>query len=293
MAKFIISAFADEAGSLVEEQIQALKDNDIHYIEPRSINEKNIINLNDEELKDFKRQLDENNIKVNSLGSPIGKYPINEEFSVHLKDFGKALKACEILETKNMRMFSFFVEQDKLKESKEEVINRLNIMVSLAKEKNINLCHENESNIYGMRPSEVKELLLEVDGLYGVFDAANYRMNNCDVIDGINATLTNLGYLHIKDAIYESQEVVAALEGEGKLDEIIEIVNNHTDDIVYLTLEPHLHVFDAYKDIDSHELKGNHVFKTNREAFDYAANALKKLLINNGYKKDEENRWIK
>jgi hypothetical protein len=71
------------------------------------------------------------------------------------------------------------------------------------------------------------------------------------------------------------------------------MINLHTDDNVFLSVEPHLHVFDAYKDIDTRELKGKYVFKTQREAFDFAVLSLKKLLTNRGYRKDENNVWIK
>ena len=106
-------------------------------------------------------------------------------------------------------------------------------------------------------------------------------------------TLKNLRYLHIKDAIFETQTIVPAGDGEGQIARVIDIVNEHTDDVVYLTLEPHLHVFDAYASIDEHELKGTHKFTNNREAFDFAVNSLKKLLSDNGYKRNEENLWIK
>ena len=62
---------------------------------------------------------------------------------------------------------------------------------------------------------------------------------------------------------------------------------------MYLTLEPHLHIFDAYKDIDEHELKGKYTFKTNREAFDFAAKALKALLTRFGYTRNKNNEWVK
>ena len=64
MARFILSAFADEAGSALEEQIAALKRNGIDYIEPRNINGKPILTLTDEELADVKAELDKNGIKV-------------------------------------------------------------------------------------------------------------------------------------------------------------------------------------------------------------------------------------
>ena len=293
MAKFVLSAFADEAGSLLSEQIAALKRNDIGYIEPRNINGKPILKLTDEELREVKVELDKNGIKVNSLGSPIGKYPIHESFENHLPDFYRALEVCKILGTDKMRMFSFFTKQNELAECRAEVLARLNKMCEIAKEHGITLCHENESEIYGQNPSEMLDLMENIEGLKGIFDPANYRMNGCDVIAGINATLKNLAYLHIKDAIYESQIIVPAGDGEGKIAEVIDMVNNATDDVVYLTLEPHLFLFDAYKLIDNHELKGKYTFSNNSESFDFAATALKNLLTENGYTKDGNNEWIR
>ena len=293
MAKFVLSAFADEAGKSIDEQIAALKENDIDYIEPRNIDGKGILDLTTEELSAVKAKLDESGIKVNSLGSPIGKYNISDDFEPHLELTKKAISVCKALETKNMRMFSFFTTQDTLAENRDEVIRRLKVMVAEAKKEGICLCHENESRIYGQMPREVADILNSVDGLGGIFDAANYRMNNADVIDGINATLINFKYMHIKDAIFDSQTIVPAGEGEGKIGEILDIVNEKVDGVVYLTLEPHLHIFDAYKDIDEHELKGKYSFKTNREAFDFATSALKALLTKHGYERNGNNEWIK
>lgn len=293
MARFVLSAFADEAGTLLSEQIEALKRNDIGYIEPRNINGKPILKLTDDELREVKAELDKNGIKVNSLGSPIGKYPVNEPFENHLPDFYRALEVCKLLDTDKMRMFSFFTKQDELKEYRDEVLSRLNKMCEIAKAHGITLCHENESEIYGQNPEEMLDLMTNVEGLKGIFDPANYRMNGCDVMAGIEATLKNLAYLHIKDAIFESKVIVPAGDGEGRIAEVLDMVNEATDGVVYLTLEPHLFLFDAYKLIDNHELKGKYTFKNNSESFDFAATALKNLLTVNGYKKDGNNEWKK
>ena len=293
MAKFILSAFADEAGTALDEQIAALKRNGISFIEPRNINGKPILTLTDEELYEVKARLDENGIKVNSLGSPIGKYPINEPFDKHLVDFKRAIEVCKILGTDKMRMFSFFTKQTELVKYRDEVINRLNRMCEIASEAGITLCHENESEIYGQNPKEMLDLMQSVNGLKGIFDPANYRMNNCDVMEGIKATLVNLAYLHIKDAIYDSQIIVPAGDGEGRIPEVLDIVNAATDGVIYLTLEPHLFLFDAYKLIDNHELKGKYTFNNNSESFDFAANALRSLLKENGYRQENNGAWIK
>lgn len=293
MAVFLLSAFADEAGTSLNEQISALKENSIDYIEPRSINGKGILELSDEELKKVKSELDAHGIKVNSLGSPIGKYSIEEPFEPHFELFKKALRACEILNTENMRMFSFFSSQNDLKKNRAEVIRRLSIMTEEAKKNGITLCHENESKIYGQMPNEVADILSAVPNLAGIFDPANYRMNDADVTEGINATLINFKYMHIKDAVFSTQAIVPAGEGEGCIGDVIDTVNEKITGTVYLTLEPHLHVFDAYKSIDEHELKGKYKFNSNREAFDFAVNALKNLLIKHGYERNGKNEWIK
>ena len=293
MARFVLSAFADEASPILDEQITALKENGIDYIEPRKIDGKGVQDLTEEEFIAVKKKLDENGIKVNSLGSPIGKFDINAKFDTHLELTKKMIRACELLDTKYMRMFSFFTSQEDLKKSRDEVMARLKVMVKEAKAHGITLCHENESRIYGQMPEEVKDLLTEIPELGGIFDPANYRMNDADVMAGIEATLINFKYMHIKDAIFESQTIVPAGEGEGKIGEILDIVNEKVDGVVYLTLEPHLHIFDAYKDIDDHELKGKYKFNNNREAFDFAVNALKNLLASRGYERNGNNEWIK
>ena len=287
MAEFVLSAFADEAGSSLDEQIRALKENGIGYIEPRNIGGKGILTLTDEELAEVKAQLDKNGIKVNSLGSPIGKFPIGKPLEEHMKDFRRALEVCRALETKNMRMFSFFIPKGECAASYTgEVISRLKTLAKIATEENIRLCHENEKDIYGQNPKEVKTVLDSVPELYGIFDGANYRECGCDTIEGIEATLTRFAYMHIKDAIHKPRTIVPAGEGEARLGEVIDMINERVDGTVYLTLESHLHIFDALKDIDSHELKNKYTFNTNREAFDFAVSALKKLLTKQGYKEN-------
>ena len=293
MAKFVLSAFADEAGPSLDEQISALKGNGISYIEPRNIDGKCIVDFSDEELLAIKARLDENGIKVGSLGSPIGKYPITDDFDAYIPKVKRAIEIAKLLGTKYIRMFSFFVEQNELPKYRDEVIRRLREMVKLAEAEGVVLCHENESKIYGQMPEEVRDVLTSVPGLGGIFDAANYRMNDANTMEGIGATLINFKYMHIKDAIYADQMIVPAGEGEGRIGDVIDVINGHTDDTVYLTMEPHLHEFNAYKLIDDHELKGKHVFKSGREAFDFAVGALEALLVKYGYGKDENGVWKK
>ena len=112
MAKFILSAFADESGDSLSEQIAALKENEIGLIEPRSFDKRNVITLSDDELLSVREALDKADIRVGSLGSPIGKFSIEEDIEPQLEKLERAIRACEILGTSKMRMFSFYMPDE-------------------------------------------------------------------------------------------------------------------------------------------------------------------------------------
>ena len=67
MAKFLFSAFADEASADILEQIAACKANGIEYIELRNVNGKNISNFTVEEAKELKKLLDQGMLKRDAL----------------------------------------------------------------------------------------------------------------------------------------------------------------------------------------------------------------------------------
>ena len=294
MARFILSAFADEAGVTLSEQIAAMKENGIRFFEPRNIDGKGILDLTEEELLAVRRALDEAGIRTGSLGSPIGKYPIEDDFDSYMTGaFAKAIRAAKILGTDKIRMFSFFVKPGELDLRRGEVIRRLTEMTKVAAENGVTLCHENEARIYGEMPERVADLFSAVPALGGICDPANYRMADADPVRGLEVTLPNFRYMHIKDAIYATKELLPAGEGEGRIAELLNRVNEEIDGEVMLTVEPHLFAFLAYKSIDDREMHGRHHFANNREAFDYAVKALKDLLIANGYREDEKGYFTK
>ncbi len=292
MAQFLISAFADEAATDLNGQIAALKRNGLRCIEPRSIDGA-VIQKSDAELTEIAQQLRANGISVPSLGSPIGKYNIDDDFEAHLADFRRALRACEILGAKNMRVFSFFVPQDRLAECRDEVLRRMNILLDLAEEAGVTLCHENEARIYGQNPSEVRDLLTNLPRLRGIFDAANYIREGADPLEGMEVTLPSLKYLHIKDARMADGAIVPCGMGDGHYDVVLSRVNELTDGVVYLTVEPHLHDFLAYRQIDGHQLKTGLSFENSDAAFDCAVTKLKELLTSLGYMEGADKLWKK
>lgn len=271
-----LCAFSDEASDSLEGQITALSRNNIKLIELRSIGGVNVKDFTDEQARDYAKKLAENGIKVWSIGSPLGKVDIMENFTEYEKTVRRVYEIANIFECDKVRVFSFYNAYGE----SEKVFENLRRMVKIAGEYGITLYHENEKGVYGDVVGRVENIAANVSGLKLVFDPANYVQEGEDVTAALKKVGKQTAYFHIKDAIKGSGEIVPAGEGNGEIEKLISLV---TGDKVF-TLEPHLSLFTAYTAIDDTELKNRYHFATNDESFDFAVNALKNLLKKQGYK---------
>ena len=112
MAKYILSAFADEVSPVFKNQFEYLTSRGIKFIEPRNIDGTNVSSLTPEQASDAKKLLDSYGIGVSSIGSPVGKISVDDDFAEHLKLFENTLDVARTFEAKNIRMFSFFYPEN-------------------------------------------------------------------------------------------------------------------------------------------------------------------------------------
>ena len=285
MATFYLSAFADEAGGGIKEQIDALKAHGMTHIEPRGLDEGNISLYTEEQAKALKKILDESKIQISAIGSHYGKIKITEDFSEHFENFKNCVKVAKILGAKRIRMFSFyFSENEKYEDYKAEVFRRIEMMCDYALENGIFCCHENEKGIYGDNEERCFEILSHFKGkLKGVFDPANFIQCGVKILPAFELLKDYIDYLHIKDCIYSDGSIRPAGLGDGEIVELLKRFNEIKSGDTFLTLEPHLKVFDGLKDLEEEggtadKLKDDFTYETNREAFDVAANALKECI---------------
>ncbi len=274
-----LCAFSDEASGSLEGQIAALRRNGISYMEIRNVDGKNIKDITLERAGEIKKILDENQIKVWSIGSPIGKVDIDTDIDEYMQVVCHILEIAKILECDRIRMFSFFKAYDK----SEKVMEYLKKMVEKAALYNIKLCHENEKDIYGDTAERNLQILENVPGLYYIYDPANFLQIGEDAKKTLSLLADKAEYFHIKDVISKTGQLVPAGEGDGRISELIESIDSDK----VLTLEPHLTIFAGYAAIDSTEMKNKYTFESNDAAFDAAVVALKGLLAKAGYKETE------
>ena len=106
--RITLCAFADEADKLIVNQIAALQGNNIKLLEIRGVDGTNIADITLDKARELRDQFDKENIKVWSIGSPIGKCNINDDFNIELTRFKHVLEVAEILGAENIRIFSFY-----------------------------------------------------------------------------------------------------------------------------------------------------------------------------------------
>lgn len=287
MKKFEFAAFADEAGSALEDQIKALKRNGIRHLEIRGVNGQSIGDIGPEKAAEIGKRLSEEGISVLSIGSPFGKQDIKDDFGPHFEKFKCCLESANVLGARYMRIFSFFMPanahkgqcfsagEDPFAAYFDEVVNRLSRFAEEADKAGILLCHENEKGIYGDVPERCVKIHEALPALRAVFDPANFIQCGADTLKAWSMLRPFVEYMHIKDAKPDGRVVPAGF-GEGNIRTILSEYEGSL-----LTVEPHLAVFEGLgaleKDGGTASVDGT-VFATKDEAFDFAVNALKKIL---------------
>ena len=278
MSGLRLAAFADEADKAFDGQLKALTENDIALLEIRGVDGTNISALSESDAKGIKAKMDLANIAVWSIGSPIGKIEMTDDFEPHLDKFRYTLSLAHLLGAHRMRIFSFYHTDlpitDMLRDS---VCERLSRLLEEAKGSGVILCHENEKGIYGDVATRCLELHKRLPDLRAVFDPANFAACGEDVVRAWKTLCPYVEYLHVKDIDGEGTAVPAG-EGACQMAELLHCYAEAGGEV--LTLEPHLAVFDGFAALEKPGEKTNiaHRYRSGREAFDVAVKALRQLL---------------
>ncbi len=236
---FRISCFADEISPDLHEQIALLRELGIHYVELRSMWNKNVLDLTDEEAETIRAAFAENGIRVSAIGSPIGKVDIDCELEPYLDKMERAIELAHRFGTKYIRIFSFYLKGHTLDESREKVMRRLSILLGMARRAGVVLCMENEAGIYGQKSERCQDVYETMNdpAFRGVIDPSNYVIAGERPFESLKRVHRWIEYVHVKDN-RGGRETVPAGEGDGQMAEVLDFLRYH--DGMFVSLEPHL-----------------------------------------------------
>ena len=126
-----ISGFSDEIDSKIDVQFAVLKKLGIKYFEPRTVDEKNISELCDSEVLSLKEKMDKAGICASSVGSPICKIKLTDNFEKHFELFKRVCDITKALDCKYIRIFSFYHNGGLWTDAEENLIlKRLSKMIN-------------------------------------------------------------------------------------------------------------------------------------------------------------------
>ena len=263
-----LSAFADEIGPNIDDQIRVCKANGVLQFELRGVSGKNVLDLDRALAQEVKQKLADNGMGVACIGSPIGKVAIDKPFAEHMERFNTAVEMAEFFNAPMIRVFSYYPAGGEGKGDilphRNEVIDRFRKKLDHIGSRNITLVHENEKGIFGEKGAQCLDLMKTIDSpkLRTAFDFANFVQAKEDPARNWPLLKPYTTHIHIKDARLADGKVVPAGQGDGKLAEILKDAwaSGYRG---FLSLEPHLKV------------AGHSHGETGEELFKVAADALK------------------
>lgn len=280
MHKFTITGFSDEISSDITKQFEHLNKLNIAYFEPRGINGKNIADLNDSELSELISSMKKFGIAASSIGSPIGKIGIEDDFDAELQRLDRVITIAKALGTDFIRIFSFYnFGNIPSARFKDEATARIKEMTALAEKRDVILLHENEKAIFGENAANCLDILKSADSasLRAVFDPANFVQCGQDTLEAFDMLKDYVVYMHIKDALADST-VVPAGYGAGNVKEILTRLAKN-DYRGFLSLEPHLGSFSGLESLEPDDSMQK-LDGSTPEKFTLAYNSLKKITDN-------------
>lgn len=268
-----LTGFADEISPQLDEQLATLRQESLRFLDLRGVWGTNVLDLSARQVETLKERLAQAGIAVSAIGSPIGKIPIAADFAPHLAAFQRALDLARAFDAPFLRIFSFFIpEGHDPAEYRDEVLSRLTRLVRAAEGQGITLVHENEKEIYGDTPERCLDLLRAIDSpiLRAVWDPANFvQVGVTPFSEGYAALRPYIAYVHVKDALLGSGQVVPPGQGDGQLRETLAALRDSGFD-GFFSLEPHLKTAGPFSGFSGPEL------------FRVATRAFKELLREQG-----------
>lgn len=269
---FKLTGFGDEISFYLEEQMDILESEGIKHIELRGVGAKGVLDLNNEDIKEIKEQLDARGFAISAIASPIGKIGIEHDFDPHLEHFKKAMDVAHAFETPYIRLFSYYIPAgEDITKYRGEVMRRMAKKAELAEKENIIILHENEKDIYGNTGDRCQDVLQTVNSpnLKAIFDFGNFVEEKQKPFTQCFEKLVDyIIYVHVKDAKWVGEEAIITPpgEGEGEIKEVLAALKEREYE-GFLSLEPHLYIAAA-----GSRFSRPAFFKT-------AAQALKKILL--------------
>jgi sugar phosphate isomerase/epimerase len=254
-----LMGIGDEAGSSLVGQIQATKELNWQWIEPRGVEVPGFAKANFHDLPDAAfdlavRQLETAGVGVYCFGSTVMNWAktLATPFDVTLAEVQRAIPRMKRTSAKYIRVMSFKPGDDEFK-TPPEVFRRVKDVTNRFLDAGLQPVHENCMNYGGMSWQHTLELLDKCPGLKLVFDTANPIFNpdrsrpkpwpRQDAWEFWEHVRDHVAHIHVKDATWNPARNDADYnwpgEGQGRVRDILADAFTRGYD-AGISIEPHM-----------------------------------------------------
>lgn len=235
-----LSCFADEIAPGLGDQMRVLHELGLRFLEIRTVDDVNVMDLSPEALRTVRRTCDGNGLTITCVSSPIGKERADLPAAKAVADVEHAADIADVFGCRHIRVFSFFRRELPGEEAYRMSLERLRAMAAAAEERGKVLVMESGADTVGARSADMLRLLQETDSpaLACAFDpAAFFAAGDEPFVESLPTLESYIQYVHVKDVRRGQPGRVPAGEGDARIRKIVSALKDR--DLTF-SLEPHL-----------------------------------------------------
>lgn len=252
-----LGVITDEVSSNFLEALDWAVNQGLKHVELRVVDGVNVLKLEDEKIQFIRKEVERRGLFISAIASPIFKCALDsnrpvadgdrfgqeeEDVKAHFEKLHRAIDIAKMLDTKIIRIFSFWREKEP-KQFDAEIVAYLKQAAKIADAQNIQLLLENENSCNGGLTEEVVSLVEKVGSpsLQALWDPGNEQFVGSSVFpDSYRLVRRLMKHVHLKDAKWDVNKKRAVPIGSGVvpyLDIFNALKEDHYDGL--FTLETH------------------------------------------------------
>lgn len=253
-----LGVLTDEVSPRFEEALDWVAEQGLKHVEVRVINGQNTADLNDDQLREVRRQVEQRGLFISAIASPLFKCALDpsrrvaagdtfgqkeENVEAHFAKLDRIIQIAKLLGTTRIRIFSFWREENPAPYT-EEIVRHLQRAAAVAQDNGVQLLLENEPACNGGFAEEVASIVrgVESPALKGLWDPGNEAYGGLEAYPAGYAAMKDvLAHVHLKDAyIREDGKPRCVPLGSGNVPVIAQLkalVNDGYDGL--FTIETH------------------------------------------------------
>jgi L-ribulose-5-phosphate 3-epimerase len=212
-----LGVLTDEVSARFGEALDWIAEQGLKHVEVRVVDGVNVSNMTDDQAREVRRKVEARGLFISAIASPLFKCALDpsrpvasgdvfgqkeESVEAHFAKLDRVIAIAELLNTRQIRIFSFWRELEPELYT-EEIVTQLKRAGAIAEQAGVVLLLENEPSCNGGFADEVAAIVKGVGSpaLKGLWDPGNEAYGGREAFPaGYEQMKDVLAHVHLKDA---------------------------------------------------------------------------------------------